>query len=92
MNTLIRVMAIRVVEFSNGGTKVERVLPKNQHTQRKLLNLENWVNGEVSKSAKSSNLLTFKVNFLCQKLSESFSIFFHEEHQFRSTFFVIDIF
>ena len=36
-------MAIRVVEFSNGGTKLERFLPKNQHTQRKLLNFENWV-------------------------------------------------
>ena len=38
-------MAIRVVEFSNGGTKLERFLPKNQHTQRKLLNFENWANG-----------------------------------------------
>ena len=28
-------MAIRVVEFSIGGTKLERFLPKNQHTQRK---------------------------------------------------------
>ena len=42
-------MAIPVVEFSNQGTKLERFLPKNQHTQRKLLNFENWVNGEVSK-------------------------------------------
>ena len=50
--------------FQTGGTKLERFLPKNQHTQRKLLNFENWVNGEVSKSAKSPNLLTFKVNFL----------------------------
>ena len=32
-----------------GSTKLERFLPKNQHTQRKLLNFENWVNGEVSK-------------------------------------------
>ena len=31
-------MAILVVEFSNGGTKSKRFLPKNQHTQRKLLN------------------------------------------------------
>ena len=30
-------------------TKLERFLPRNQHTQRKLLNFENWVNGEVSK-------------------------------------------
>ena len=42
-------MAIRVVEFSSGGTKLERFLHKNQNTQRKLLNFENWVNGEVSK-------------------------------------------
>ena len=42
-------MAIRVVEFSSGGTKLERFLPKNQHTQRKLLNFEDWVNGEVLK-------------------------------------------
>jgi hypothetical protein len=31
-------------------TKLERFLPKNQHTQ--LLNFENWCSGEVSKSAK----------------------------------------
>ena len=30
--------------FKRGGTKLERLLPKNQHTQRKLLNFENWVN------------------------------------------------
>jgi len=38
--------------FQTGGIKLERLLPKNQLTQRKLLNFENWVNGEVSKSAK----------------------------------------
>ena len=59
-----------------GGTKLERFLPKNQQTQRKLLNFENWVNGEVSKVPKFDQNLTYKVNFLCQKLSESFSIFF----------------
>ena len=32
-----------------GVTKLERFLPKNQDTQRKLLNFENWVNGEVLK-------------------------------------------
>ena len=58
-----------------GGTKLVIFLPKNQPTQRKLLNFENRIDGEVSKSAKSPNLLTFKVNFLCQKLFESFSFF-----------------
>ena len=62
--------------FQTGGTKLQRSLPKNRHTQKKLSNFENWVSGEVSKSAKSPKLLTFKVNFLYQKLSESFSIFF----------------
>ena len=38
--------------FQTGGAKSERFLPKNQHTRRKLLNFENWVNGEVSKCAK----------------------------------------
>jgi hypothetical protein len=28
---------------------LERFLPKHQHTQRKLLNFENWCSGEVSK-------------------------------------------
>ena len=35
--------------FQTGDTKLKRFLTKNQHTQRKLLNFENWVNGEVSK-------------------------------------------
>ena len=35
--------------FQTGGNKIEIFWPKNQHTQRKLLNFENWVNGEVSK-------------------------------------------
>ena len=35
--------------FQMGGTKLAKFLPKNQHTQRKLLNFENWVSGEVSK-------------------------------------------
>ena len=32
--------------FQTGGTKLEKILPKNQHTQRKFLNFENWTNGE----------------------------------------------
>ena len=31
--------------FQAGGTKLERFLPKDQHTERKLCNFENWVNG-----------------------------------------------
>ena len=50
--------------FKQGGKKLERFLPKNQHTQRKLLNFENWVNGELSKVPKFDQNLTFKANFL----------------------------
>jgi hypothetical protein len=39
----IRGMAIPVVEFPSGGTKLERFLHKNQHTHRKLLNFEFWM-------------------------------------------------
>ena len=38
--------------FKRGVKKLERFLPKTQHTQRKILNFENWCDGEVSKSAK----------------------------------------
>ena len=32
--------------FQTRCTKLERFLPKNQHIQRKFLNLEIWTNGE----------------------------------------------
>ena len=35
--------------FQAGGTKLERFFHKNQHTQRKLLSFEFWINGELSK-------------------------------------------
>ena len=66
--TLYEVWQYGLWSFQTGGTKLERFLPKNQHTQRKLLNFENWVNGEVSKSTK--------IWLSNQKLSKSFSIFF----------------
>ena len=39
-------------EFESGDTKLERFLPKNQHTQRKLLNLRIGVVGRCQKSPK----------------------------------------
>ena len=56
------VMAMLVVEFSNGGTKLERFLHKNQHTQRKLLYFENWIirgASEVFKNQSFENLRQF---------------------------------
>ena len=36
------------VEFSSGGTKLEKKLHENQHTHRKVLNFENWCCGDLS--------------------------------------------
>ena len=41
--------------FQAGGTKLERFLHKNQHTQRNLLNFEFWINGELSKIGHHSS-------------------------------------
>ena len=38
--------------FQMGDTKLDRFLPKNKHTQRKILNFELWINDKQSKSAK----------------------------------------
>ena len=40
-----KVWQYRLWSFQTGGIKLERFLPKNQHTQRKLLNFENWIMG-----------------------------------------------
>ena len=37
------------LRYDNTDTKLERFLPKNQHTQRKLLNFVFWINGVLSK-------------------------------------------
>ena len=36
--------------FQTGRTKLEKNLPKNQHTKTNLLNFENWVNGDGVKN------------------------------------------
>ena len=82
-------MAILVVEFSNGGYKIRKIfaeestyLPKENY----VLNFEFWINGELSKSA-------FQSQFFMSKIIRIFlNFFFIEKYQFRSTFFVIDIF
>ena len=44
--TMYRLWHYRLWSFKTGDTKLERFLHKNQHTQSKLLNFENWTNGE----------------------------------------------
>ena len=65
-------MAIRIVEFSNGGIKLERFLSKNQHPQRKLLHFENWTSGEPQflKLIISYSHYFWRQNWvLCHKMS-----------------------
>ena len=75
------IMVKRVVEVSSGGYKIGMILPKNQHTQRKLLNFENWCNGEASKMPK----FDFQCQFSMKIIRNFLNFFFIEE--FRSTFF-----
>ena len=66
------IMAVWVVEFSNGWYKIWKILPKKQHTKRKPLHFEFWINGKLSKSAK----------ILLSK-----SIFYVKNHRNLSDFF-----
>ena len=43
-------MAIRVVEFSNGGYKIRKIFAQESIYLKKMI--EFWINGELSKSAK----------------------------------------
>jgi hypothetical protein len=64
-------MAIRVVEFSIGGKKLEIFLLKNQHTQRKLLNSEFGINGELSKIGHNFSNNFFFLNLFYQRMSKT---------------------
>ena len=41
--------------FQTGGKKLERFVPKNQHTQRKLMNFEIWISGGLGSFQKSES-------------------------------------
>ena len=43
---IVIIMAIRVVDFSNGVYKIRKIFAKEKHAQRKFLNFENLTNGE----------------------------------------------
>ena len=44
-NQVVMLWQYGLWSFQMGGTKLERFLPKNQHTQRDLLDFENWISG-----------------------------------------------
>ena len=69
-------MAIRVVEFSNAGYKIRKIFAYELTYQRKLLNFENWVNGEVSKIGHHFTLCSTETN-MSKKIAEASSVDFH---------------
>ena len=70
------IMAIPVVEFSNQGYKIRKILPKNEHTQRKLLNFENWV--IMGRCQKLGIIVESKVMLIIKKCAPKL-IFFKQK-------------
>jgi hypothetical protein len=56
--------------FQTGGTKLERFLPKNQHTRRKLFNFENWISGDLRSFQKSEFLKSIIFIFSVKKIPQ----------------------
>ena len=71
----------------SGDKEVEIFLSKDQLTQRKLLNFEFWIHGELSNVPK----FDFQSQSSMSKIIQVFLTFFIEEYQFRNTFFVVII-
>ena len=86
-------MTIRVVEFSNRGYKIRKIFAWESTYSKEIiafLELHYW--GGVKK-CKITQPLDFQSQFSTSKIIWIFvNFFFIEEYQFRSTFFVIDIF
>ena len=61
----LKVWYYQLWSFKTRDTKLERFLHTNQYTQRKLLNLENWNNGEPQQLAK---IRDFKVDYFILSL------------------------
>ena len=59
----------RLLSFQAGYTKLKIFLTKNQHNQRKLLNFENWTNGEPQNMQKSEFLKLVILIFQVKKLN-----------------------
>ena len=65
---LYRLWQYGLWSFQTGYTNLERFLQKNQHTQRKLLNFENWTNGEPQQLAKIRVFNVDYFDFSCKKI------------------------
>jgi hypothetical protein len=81
-------MAIRVVEFSRGGTKLERI---NVPNKRKLLNFEFWFNGKLS---KIGHLFSYKKIILSKNVNNKKrapKLVFFNEKKMRKIRMIFDI-
>ena len=61
---VLSVQQCRLSSFQMVVYKIGKLSPKNQYTERKLLNFENWCNEEVSKATK----LDFQSQFCTSKI------------------------
>ena len=66
-------MAIQVVEFSRGGYKIRKIFAQESTYSKEMIEFWELV---LWRGVKKCHNLTFKVNSMCHKLLESFSIFF----------------
>ena len=46
-------MAIRVVEFSNGGYKIRKVFAKESTSSKEIIEFKNWISGGFRNFQKS---------------------------------------
>ena len=64
------------------GIKLERFLPKNQHTQRNLLNFENWISGGLRSSIDSFEYV--------DSLAKTFLILYPPFENFTTRIAIVD--
>jgi hypothetical protein len=77
-----------------GGKKLERFLHKNQHTQRKFLNFECWINGELSKIRHHFSNKRFKKFILSKNINNKKcapKLVFFNEKKMRKIWMIFDI-
>ena len=68
-----------MASFQTGDTNFERFLPKNQNTQRKLLDFENWCSRELSKNEHNFSIKVVQKLMLSKNFNTKKLAFFREK-------------
>ena len=89
---LLFIMAVRLVEFSNGGYKIRKIFTYESTYSEEILNFENWVNGEVPKfdfqsQFSISKIIRISLDFFSLK-NINFGVQFWLLTIFRSLYFL----